>query len=119
MQVTGLKTVEYVSITRPAPTLTRNIQGRRHSGHDKQRRSQQRAGQHRSRTQHNRSTVVKENVRQVEVGTRLLRKTLVPSHTQIVNASRKERESLESNKKEMSRLRKEAEVVYDDGQAKE
>ena len=110
MQVTGLETVEYVSITRPAPMLTRNIQGRRHSGHDKQRRSQQRAGQHRSRTQHNRSDI--------EVGTRLLRKTLVPSHTQIVNASRKERESLESNKKEMSRLRKEAEVVYD-GQAKE
>ena len=72
MQVTGLETVEYVSITRPAPMLTRNIQGRRHSGHDKQRRSQQRAGQHRSRTQHNRSDV--------EVGTRSTGSGAPPSH---------------------------------------
>jgi hypothetical protein len=66
----------------------------------------------------NQSTTVKENVRQVEIGTRLLLKTLVPSHTQIVNASMKERESLELNDKEKSKLMKEAEVVYD-GQMKE
>jgi hypothetical protein len=87
----GVETVEYENITRPASTMTVNIQGTEHRGQDRQRRSQQRASQHRSRMKQNQSATVKENVRQVEIGTRLLLKTLVPSHTQIVNASMKER----------------------------
>ena len=89
---TRMETVEDEMITRPASTMTGNIQGTEHRGQDRQRRSQQRAGQHRSRMKQNQSATVQENIRQVKIGTGLLRKTLVPSHTQIVNASMKERE---------------------------
>jgi len=114
----GDETVEYMNITRPAAISATNRQDREQRSQDKNKRNQQRAGHHRNKTRQNHSTTVRENVRQVEVGTRLFREALIPNHTQIVAASRKERESLESNKKERSNVRKEAEVVYD-GQSRE
>ena len=115
----GEETVEYVSITRPAAISATNRHDRGQRSRDKNRRNQQRAGHHRNKARQNHSTTtVRENVGQVEVGTRLFREALIPNHTQIVAASRKERESLESNKKERSEIRKEAEVVYD-GQSRE
>jgi hypothetical protein len=114
----GAETVGYETITRPSVTSTANGQSREQRSQDKSRRNQQRTGRYQNKTRQNQSATVRENVRQVEIGTRRFLETLVPTHTQIVEASRKERKSLESNESERSKSRKEAEVVYD-GQTRE
>ena len=62
-----METVEYMNRTRPASMSLTNMRGKDHHGQYNHRRSQQRAGKHRSRMRQNQDAVLNNNRREEEL----------------------------------------------------